>query len=256
MPRRPPLRPFAALAVALFLVAVPQGPARASCGAESCPLDNSALGPQSRRLFFEVSFQQVLQDQVLVRDQSGNPASIYTAGGEVKTRSRVTMAKAHYSFGPRALISATLPFVNRLHQHVTVAGVPEPELREWQYSGLGDTMLLGSWNAFRIGSGPTPLSVSVQGGVKLPTGRTDVPDIMGEVPEPHARPGTGSTDLLAGAQLVKLVALPTPSASSLPTAFFASGLYMHTGEGTDNYRVGGWSMRTSAWAIRCSSGCS
>src|SRR5262249_21374256 len=68
-----------------------------------------------------------------------------------------------------------------------------------------------------------------------PTGRRHVQAIDGEEPEPHARPGTGSTDLLGGLQVVQVVPLPARSGGS---TVFASALYTYTGRGVDDYRMG------------------
>jgi hypothetical protein len=210
--------------------------ALANCGAESCPLDNSAFGGRARRLSFELSYQYVDQSRVRVGTHRSDLTEAYSSGGEVRTISHVTTTRAYCSLGSRWLVSASLPVIDRLHRHVVAEGLPEPELREWKYSGLGDLTLVGNGTVLRTRSESSPFSAAIQAGIKLPTGRRHIQAIDGEEPEPHARPGTGSTDLLAGIQLVQT--LPMPALSRGATVLFASALYTHTGRGVDDYRVG------------------
>lgn len=218
----------ASLGVALLLAAAAPD-ARASCGAESCALDNTTLAGRPRRLSFELSYQHLDQDHRRSGTERLDASGAFTAGGEVRTRSRVVTGKATLALGARGLLSASIPFVDRHHAHVTT-DTPLPELREWEYRGLGDAMLLGTWSI--LGGGESSWTLAINGGVKLPTGRRKIATIEGESPEPHALPGTGSTDLLAGAQAV----VPLGAAGGSP--LFASVLYLHTGHGTDRYRVG------------------
>ena len=211
--------------------------ARASCGAESCPLDNSAFGARGRRWSFEVSYQFVDQDRVRVGIEPGSLAEAYAHGGEVRTVSHVTTTKAYLSLSPALLVSASLQMIDRMHRHVTVDEIEGiSELREWQYSGAGDLTLLGNAILFRGRSLTAPWSFAVQGGTKLPTGRTHVPEIDGEQPEPHARPGTGSTDWLAGLQMIQT--LPIGREDGNGVVLFGSALYTFTGRGTEGYRMG------------------
>jgi len=210
--------------------------AHASCGAESCPLDNSAFGGRARRLSLEFSYQYTDQSRVRVAGSPGDLAPAYASGGEVRTISSISTTKVLCSLGPRWQVSASLPVVDRLHRHVTAGGLPVPELRTWEYSGVGDLTLMGNGSLFTTSSEAASLNLSILGGIKLPTGRRHVPAIDGEEPEPHARPGTGSTDLLAGVQVVQN--LPLPALGEGTTVLFASALYDHTGRGVDGYRVG------------------
>jgi hypothetical protein len=193
------------------------------------------LGEQPRRFSFEISFQHVTQNRVRTGTQAADLDAILHEGGELRTVSRVTTSQATYALNRAWRFSATLPFVDRTHEHVTAAGLPEPEYHEWRYSGIGDLSVLTNWTALQLG-GESPFTVALQGGVKLPTGRRHVPEILGEEPEPHARPGTGSTDLLGGLQIRKAIELPSPSGGY--TALFASALYSYTGRGTEGHRVG------------------
>ena len=82
------------------------------------------------------------------------------------------------------------------------------------------------------------MTLTLQAGMKLPTGRRHVPDeermnfgLPSEL-HPSARPGSGSTDWLAGARWSQ----PLPWRGALPLT--ASVLARWNGRGTDDYRVG------------------
>ena len=104
--------------------------------------------------------------------------------------------------------------------------------------GIGDASLLGSWKAWGRGDASTPLTVSLQGGVKLPTGRRHVTPIDGDEPEPHARLGTGSYDALMGASVTHYHPVRTLAGSPGTMPIFVSTAVTLTGRGTEDYRVG------------------
>jgi len=228
----------ARLAVLAAFLASILAPARAvaSCGAENCPLDNFSWDG-TRRWSLEVSYQQLRQDRLRIGTHGADASDLLVGGGEVLTRSRTTTTKLTVPLPARLQFSASLPVVDRVHRHVTAEGLPQPELREWQYHGLGDLTLLANWTAIpRVLA--APISLSLQGGVKLPTGRRHIPEIDGEELEPHARPGSGSTDLLGGLSVVGQLPLPSWAGPGRPTSVFASMFYMHTGHGTEGTRIG------------------
>ena len=80
--------------------------------------------------------------------------------------------------------------------------------------------------------------LTLQGGVKLPTGRRHLPDEartnfgFESTLEPSARPGTGSTDWIAGA----LAAQRLPWKHALPISLSVLGRW--NGKGTDDFRSG------------------
>ena len=105
---------------------------------------------------------------------------------------------------------------------------------DFRYSGLGDLTMMGQWMA--LGADPSRGSVALMAGVKLPTGRKNVTAIDGEQPEPPARPGSGSTDVLVGIHLMRPIRLPSATAATAP--LFATIQGRFNGRGTDDYRVG------------------
>jgi hypothetical protein len=227
----------AALALTLALSCAPSGArdARASCGAESCPLDLRAAHAGNGPFSFGLTWQYVPQDRVRVGTRPGVVGQLASPEDEVRTVSRVTSAVAHVELSRRWRIEATTPFVERSHVHVrNEPGFPPQEMR-WDYSGLGDVQLMTDWRASARGSRTT---VRLQGGVKLPTGERHTGIMDGEEPEPAARPGTGSWDGLAGVHVMRSASVPTPGGGRAFTPIFLSALGRLNGRGTEEYRVG------------------
>jgi hypothetical protein len=223
---------FALLALALTL----SGPraTRASCGAENCPLDLRAAhgaGPLSLAL----AWQYVRQDHVLVGRKAAVVGELPSPEDEVSTVSRVVSAAVHAELAKSFRLEATVPFVDRSHEHLANEEDEPPRRMAWDFSGLGDVQLMGVWRASPRGSRTT---LSLQGGVKLPTGRRQVDAVDGEQPEPSARPGTGSWDGLAGVHVMRNASLPGRGDGQVSTPVFVSVLGRLNGRGTDEYRLG------------------
>lgn len=238
------LRAMIALGALLFaavpaLVAPPR--AGASCGSASCPLDGSAYGAPRRAFSFDLSFQTIDQDRLKTGTRGAQVGALASPEDEVRTLNRSVTARAVASLSPRWTLSASVPYVHRLHRHIAnEPGGPEPF--EWRYSGLGDVMLLGGWTALgpspeRLGPG-SGLSVTLRAGLKAPTGLRHVPAVQGEEPEPSARPGTGSWDFVAGAHAMVQPAARTLAGTRVALPVFATVLARANGRGTEAYRVG------------------
>jgi hypothetical protein len=223
------------LPAGMFL-APPEG--AASCGAESCALDNLATFGRARRWSFEVAFQTIDQDQPRIGTRDATVGEIPGHHDEVRTRTHQVSLRAQLSLSPRWFLTALVPYQDRVHSHiVNEAGLP-PELKTWEYQGFGDSWLIGSWTAAGSADPSTPLTLVLQGGAKVPTGNPHVDPIGGEEPEPHVRLGTGSWDALVGGQAMHFFGAPTLSGTPSTLPVFASVMYTHTGRGTDDYKVG------------------
>jgi hypothetical protein len=220
----------------VLIAALAPAPARASCGAESCPLDMSASGSMGRRFSFDVAYQYVLQDRVLVGTRRGTVGELSSPEDEVKTESRTINLLGQAQFSARFGATAMLPYIDRVHEHVSNEDPLNPELVEWRYHGVGDLTLLGQAIATRPAREGT--MVSFQLGAKLPTGRRHVVPEGEEEPEPGARPGTGSVDALAGVHVMRSVHMPWRANGGANTPVFVSVLLRANGRGTDDYRVG------------------
>jgi hypothetical protein len=130
-----------------------------------------------------------------------------------------------------------LPYLQREHVHEMQLHAGHFVPSAWKYEGLGDATLLAQWTA--LGSRSSgPGEVTLLGGVKLPTGKTHVEEVNGEAPEPPARPGTGSTDALAGLQVMRQWRVPAPGGHETLLPVSLSALARYNGRGTEDYRVG------------------
>ncbi|MDB5034182.1 MAG: putative lipoprotein [Chlorobi bacterium] len=100
-----------------------------------------------------------------------------------------------YGVGPGATLSALIPVARRHSEAIDEQGA---SVTGDQF-GLGDISLIGRYRAIDEHEFTTTTIVSLVGGLKLPTGRTTGTDSRGELLDAHIQLGTGSTDLLFGA---------------------------------------------------------
>jgi hypothetical protein len=225
----------AATLLAIVLALAGGSRARASCGAENCPLDMRSGRGGVGAFSLDLTWQYVRQDQVRVGTRAGVVGQLPSPENEVSTLSRVTSLLARAEVWKRLSLSATLPFVDRTHRHIrNEEGLP-PAPERWDYSGLGDLQVLADW---RVTPADAALEVTLQGGAKAPTGRRHVAAVDGDEPEPAARPGTGSWDLLAGVHVMHHVTLPELTGGDAQASFFTGVLVRRNGAGTEEYRVG------------------
>ena len=228
------LRRFIAIVVFVTAVAATAPPAAyASCGSESCPCDKLSLWDESL-VSLELTQQYIDQDQPRVGTEDAAVGAIPAHHDEVRTVNRITTARAGYRPSDAWAFSAALPFVNRTHEHIhNHMGVPE--YQRWNYSHVGDLEAI----ALRRFSSGAELNRSffVTAGVKAPTGVTEVEEVDGDQPEPSARPGTGSWDVLAGLGAEwRLRSAPFAGGRELPIRAAVNGRW--NGRGTENYQVG------------------
>jgi len=170
--------------------------AAASCGAAFCTIntDWDTQAPwrdDATRL--DLRMEYIHQDQL----RSGTDKVV--GGGhhqEVETYNRNWVLGLSHAFTPDWNLSIQLPVVSRDHLHIHHHhGVPLPE--RWDFTRLGDVRVLAH---VRLDGMPAPAdgTLGLIGGVKLPTGSTDVRNRDGDVAERSLQPGSGSTDLIAG----------------------------------------------------------
>jgi hypothetical protein len=149
---------------------------------------------------------------------------------------RITTARAAYRPSQAWAFSAALPFVNRTHEHIhNHLGVPE--YQRWSYSHVGDLEAI-ALRRFAPGAGPDAnRTFFVTAGFKAPTGVTEVEEVDGDQPEPSARPGTGSWDMLAGLGAEWRLRGPAfGGGGEMPIRASVNGRW--NGRGTENYQVG------------------
>ena len=117
---------------------------------------------------------------------------------EVHTINRNLVASYSHTWASGWGISATLPVVDRDHLHIhNHRGAQLPE--QWNFREVGDARVTGRYQQSLEGSDAAPRTAGAFFGLKLPTGKTDVANGEGELAERSLQPGTGTTDLIAGA---------------------------------------------------------
>src|SRR6185436_5793963 len=178
----PPMRALRSLFAALSVMALLAPAARATCGAEGCPFVRDAFGATRGRYSFDLRFQGVTQDELWNGTSSTSLADILAdvdprehSEVELFTKTETWTAEGHAMLMPSLRLIAALPYIHREHQHMLAhTRTYNPAfVNTWDFEGLGDMVVLAQYRAFTRAGGP---SLELQGGVKLPTGRTHVPD--------------------------------------------------------------------------------
>jgi hypothetical protein len=243
------LKRFVVMFAALALVAFGARSSHASCGAEGCPLELRGPEAGGGRFGFELGYQFVDQNRLWDGNGVAGPPKLDEHEVEVQTRTQSWMATARAQFGPRLLVTSTLPYLDRTHRHLVHAGI-DYEPQEWHYRGLGDLLTTAQYTVLGGGEGRR-MAVALRAGVKLPTGKRTVPEIDGEQPEPPARLGSGSTDFVTGFQVRRTIDTKTLAGQVVPLPISLSATYRANGKGTEDYRVGNEVQATlaGAWAL-------
>jgi len=223
---------FRSLSVLLFFAAaaMPE-PARASCGSATCPIDPQSLNlPYPGRWTLDLSFQYIDQDRLHHGRHEVSRAEPPEEGElEIRTVNRITTVVANYAATPDLILSGSLPYVSRYHEHFD-----SRELGTFHLDGIGDGSLSARYRFLP----------DLWGGiaVKLPTGNRSSSNEAGEEAEPTIAPGSGSTDLSASlvyqstASVRSLTYGPLGNVAALP--WFVGVTAWRNGTGTRDYRAG------------------
>ena len=210
--------------------------ARASCGAEDCPLGAHGHQFLGGRFGLDLSLQYIDQDKVRVGTHEAEVGALPSPEDEVRTLSRIYTVTGSALVTPRLGLTMALPWIDREHQHIAHEE-EEPELQDFRYEGVGDLTTTAQWIALGADPAGGP-SLSLLFGVKLPTGRREVEAIDGEQPEPPARPGTGSVDGIVGFHAMKPLRARSFGGESGVVPLFVGAQFRRNGQGTEDYRVG------------------
>jgi len=182
--------------------------AGASCGSAFCMINTNwnAQGvwtePGAR---FDLRFEYIDQDQPMAGSRKVGVGEIPQHHDEVRTLNRNWLGTFDYTFDNDWGMSATLPIVDKFHEHIhNHHGEQIPET--WNFTEVGDARVLGrrQWHAESAGADRLDF-FGLNFGLKLPTGRTDVKNSEGELAERTLQPGTGTTDLLVGGYLSRVL---------------------------------------------------
>lgn len=221
------------LAALVGLLATFAGTAQASCGSAFCSI-NTDWGAGTTGLTegstLDVRYENIRQDQPRTGTRKIAVGEIPHHHDEVHTFNQNLIATYSHTWASGWGISATLPFVDRDHLHVhNHHGEQIPE--QWKFRELGDVRVMGRYQRSLEGSDSAPRTAGVFFGLKLPTGRTNVANGDGDVAERSLQPGSGTTDLLAGAIYHQQVA-------SSGAAWFAQVQLQQPLNSHDNFRPG------------------
>jgi hypothetical protein len=228
--------------VTLLSIARP-GASLANCGAEGCPLSPSGPEATLGRFGLDLGYQYIDAS----RSWNGNHEisageALAAEGGighvvEQRTLTRSYLLNARARLTDRLMLTGTLPYIYRTHRHALAHHAGFFIASEWNMQGLGDASLVANWAVLKAQQ-PAASSLVLQAGIKLPTGETKVEEVNGESPEPPARPGSGSTDALVGAQLRHAFTAPTLGGRFTSVPLSLNVLGRLNGRGTEAYRIG------------------
>jgi hypothetical protein len=177
------------------------GAAHASCGSAFCAI-NTDWGAGTTGLTegstLDVRYENIRQAQPRSGSRKVGVGEVPSHHDEVHTFNQNLVATYSQTWASGWGLSATLPFVDRDHLHIH--NHHGAQLREqWNFRELGDMRLTGRYQRALEGPDATPRTAGVFLGLKLPTGRTDKANGNGDEAERSLQPGSGTTDLLAGA---------------------------------------------------------
>lgn len=205
----------------------------ASCGAAFCTVNSNWTSENAMTdagSSFELRYEYVKQDQPRTGTTDLAVGQIPRHHDEVSTINRNIVASYNRSFASGWGLSVVAPIVDRNHTHVhNHRGARIVD--QWNFTELADMRVMGRYQLPLVGDPLNPSTASVIFGVKLPTGRTDVANAAGAVAERSLQPGSGTTDLIAGAYYHQKL---TQSNSS----WFVQAQYQHALNQHDNFKPG------------------
>ena len=188
--------------IATSVVAAWSALAHCSCGSAFC-LVNTNWGAQGvwtePGWRADLRYEYINQDQPRAGSQNVAIGQIPQHHDEVQTLNRNVFATLDYGFSDQWGVSTIVPWIDRQHDHIHNHH-GEKLLESWDFSDLGDVRVAGRYQTSFENKDALRLSFAgLIGGLKLPTGKTDVKNADGETAERSLQPGTGTTDLIVGA---------------------------------------------------------
>ncbi|MHB1174289.1 MAG: transporter [Sulfuriferula sp.] len=207
-------------------------PVYASCGAAFCSVNSdwgtqgTAYDPGAR---VGLRYEYIKQDQLRAGSNRTSAQGLPDTHDEISTYNRNMLASFDYVSDTGLGLAVQLPVLNRAHSHIHNDPANGPETETWHYTEMGDISFIGHYQfprkAFQTASG------GIKFGIKLPTGRIDQANADNQRAERSLQPGSGSTDLIAGADYRGQ--FPGSAAN-----WFIQGLWQHAVTTRDNYRPG------------------
>jgi hypothetical protein len=231
-------------AMAVLALGTASVAAHASCGSAFCTLmtDRYAQGTGTPHdgWSLDLRLESVTQDQL--RSGTRNLDASQVTGEEAierHTRNLNTVATLSYGISDDWSISLRLPFVKRDHLH----DLFDPETsaigpsEQWQFTKPGDVQVLARR---QFATETADRSWAVFGGLKLPTGSTQVTNADGARAERALQPGSGTTDIVAGLAVRQAMG---PSDALIGQAVWSQALGAH-----EDYKPGGRLDLSAGWS--------
>ena len=206
---------------------------QASCGSAFCIVNTSWnvqgawTEPGAR---FDLRFEYIDQDQPRAGSDKVAVGQVPQHHDEVRTINRNWLATFDYTFSGKWGVSATLPLIDRNHEHIH-SHMGQQLLETWNFTEPGDMRIVGrrQWQSESREAQHLDF-FGVNFGLKLPTGDTKVRNDDGDLAERSLQPGTGTTDLILGAYYTRMLG----SGSS----WFADLLAQQPLNSHDNFKPG------------------
>ena len=220
------------LLAAAVAVLVPPA-ALASCGASFCAVNSnwtaeSALAESKNA--FDVRYEYINQDQPMAGSRKIVAGQVPSHHDEVSTRNRNVLLNYSHNFGNRFGVTVSAAAGQREHFHIHNHDGAKINA-SWKFTDLNDVRVIGRYQALSMEHPLKPSSAGVTFGVKLPTGKFDVANANGDKAERSLQPGTGTTDLIAGAYFHQKL-------TERAVSWFAQAQYQHALNTRDNYKPG------------------
>ncbi|GAA5181879.1 hypothetical protein GCM10025771_29860 [Niveibacterium umoris] len=163
---------------------------------------------------------------------------------ERESRSTNLIGSLDYRFNPKWSVALQLPLINRAHSHDLRAegsdSATTPE--SWAYTRMGDARVLARYQ--HIPSDDASTLFGLVAGFKLPTGSTSVTNADGAAAERTLQPGTGTLDLILGAN-ARAVLTPSDAMFGAFTTAVATNSHDDYKPGNRVELSGGWSHAVS-----------
>lgn len=195
----------------------------ASCGSAFCTVNSnwtSESATTEAGSVFDLRYEYINQNQPRAGSNNVAVGQIPRDHDEVSTANRNFLATYSHTFDSGFGISVIAPVADRDHFHIRNNDDGSQTPQRWQFTEPGDVRVVGRYQLPYVGDPSKPSSAGVTFGAKLPTGRTNVANSVGDVAERALQPGTGTTDVIIGAYYHQK--LP-----QLSSSWFAQFQYQH-----------------------------
>ena len=205
--------------------------AQASCGGAFCSLstDWDVQGVASKpgvRLDIRAEFIDL--DQLRSGTHKAAPAGEVGEHDEVRTINRNLLTTLDWNINADWGLTFKVPFISRAHNHIfnadDGAGGTDPEVENWNFSGIGDVQALARYRFYN----DEHANAGVRFGLKLPTGSIHKRNSEEEA-ERTLQPGSGSVDSLLGAYY---------NYHDGNLGWFAQGMWQQTVSDRDDFKPG------------------